>query len=108
MRKVTIKKQEDKKNQIVTHIESTRSKERCVINVVYLSDFVSTTHRYLITMVDNLSKYGWIKIAKDKTVNTILKTMKQFFKYHGCPKILQSDNGKEFVNDTITNYLQSK
>ena len=24
--------------------------------------------------------------------------------YHGCPEILQSDNGKEFVNDTITNY----
>ena len=100
--------QKPKKNQTVTHIESTRPKERFVIDVVYLNDFISTTHRYLITMVDHFSKYGWAKIAKDKTANTILRTLKQFFTYHGCPEVLQSDNGKEFVNDTITNYLQSK
>ena len=97
-----------KKNQTVTHIESTRPKERFVIDAVYLSDFVSTTHRYLITMVDHFSKYGWTKIAKDKAANPILRTLKQFFTYHGFPEILQSDNGEEFVNDTITNYLQSK
>ena len=45
--------QKSKKNQIVTHIESTRPKERFVIDVVYLSNFVSTTHRYLIIMVDH-------------------------------------------------------
>ena len=59
-------------------------------------------------MVDYFSKYGWAKIAKDKKANTIIRTLKQFSTYHGCPEILQSDNGKEFVNDTITNYLQSK
>ena len=48
------------------------------------------------------------KIAKDKTVKTRLRTLKQFFTYRRCPKILQSDNGKEFVNDTIINYLQIK
>ena len=93
------------KNRAVTHIESTRPKERSVINIVYLSDFVSTTHRYLITLVDHFSKYGWAKVAKDKKANTILRILQQFFTYHGCPEILQSDNGKEFANDTITNYL---
>ena len=48
------------------------------------------------------------KIAKYKTANTILRTLKQFFTYHGCPEILKSDNGNEFDNDAITNYLQSK
>ena len=51
MRKVTIKKPEAKKNQTGTHIESTHPKERFVIDVVYLNDFVSK-HRYLITKVD--------------------------------------------------------
>ena len=59
-------------------------------------------------MVHNLSKYSCTKITKNKTVNTILRTLKQFFMYHGCPEILQSDNGEEFVNGTITNYVQSK
>ena len=56
-------------------------------------------------MVDHFSKYGWPKIVKNKTANTILRILKQFFMYHGCSEILQSDNAKEFVNDTITNYL---
>ena len=45
-------------------------------------------------MIDHFSKYGWIKIAKNKTANTILRTLKKLFKYHGCPEILQSDNEK--------------
>ena len=53
--------QKPKKNQKVTHIESTHPKERFVIDVVYLSDFVSTIHRYLISMVDHFSKYGRAK-----------------------------------------------
>ena len=72
MRKVIAKIPETKKNQTVTHIESILPKESFVIDVVYLSDFVSTTHRYLITMVRQ-------KIAKDETANTILRTLKQFF-----------------------------
>ena len=84
------------------------TKERFTIDVVYLSNFISTKHRYLITMVDHFSKYDCVKIAKDKTTNTILRTLKQFFAYHRSPKILQSDNGKEFINDNIANYLQSK
>ena len=59
-------------------------------------------------MINHFSKYCWAKIAKYKTANTILRTLKQFLTYHGWPEILQSDNGKEFVNGTITNYLQSK
>ena len=85
---MTTKIPEAKKNQTVAHIECTSPKERFIIDVVYLSDFASTTHRYLITTLDHLSKYGWAKTVKDKTANTILRTLKQFFKYHGWPEIL--------------------
>ena len=40
MRKVTTKIPEAKKNQTVTHTESTQPKERFEIDVVHLSDFV--------------------------------------------------------------------
>ena len=59
-------------------------------------------------MLDHFSKYDWAKKQRIKQPNTILRTLKQFFTYHECQEILQSDNGKEFVNDTIANYLQSK
>ena len=52
MRKVA-KNTRSKKNQTVAHIESNLIKERFVIDVIHLSDFVSITHRYLITMVDH-------------------------------------------------------
>ena len=48
--------QKPKMNQTETYIESTSPKERFVIDVVYLRDFVSTTHKYLITMVNNFTK----------------------------------------------------
>ena len=57
----TNKYQKLKINQTVAHIESTRPKERIVIDAAYLSDFALTTHKYLITMVDHFSKYGWAK-----------------------------------------------
>ena len=46
-------------------------------------------------MIDHFSEYGWAKIVKGKTINTILRSLKQFFMYYGCPEILQSDDGKE-------------
>ena len=53
MRKVATKLREAKKSQTVTHIESTSPKEWFVIEVVYLSCFISITHRYLITIEDH-------------------------------------------------------
>ena len=42
------------KNQTISHNESTHLK-KIVIDVIYLSYFVSTIHRYLVTMVDHFS-----------------------------------------------------
>ena len=77
MRKVIIKIPEAKKSNNSTHwIYSAQI--RFVIDGVYLSYFISTTHWYLITMVNHFSKYGWAKIAKGKTANTILSSLKLF------------------------------
>jgi hypothetical protein len=34
--------------------------------------------------------------------------LKQFINYIGIPKIVQSDNGKEYNNTTINNFLRNK
>ena len=56
-------------------------------------------------MIDHLSKYGWAKLVKNKSVDLILLIIKHFFTFYGFPEILQSYNRKEFVNQKVKNYL---
>ena len=44
---------------------------------------------------------SWLK----QISRLILLTIKHFFTFYGFPEILQSDNGKEFVNQKVENYL---
>ena len=100
--------QKPKKKVAVFHNPSWRPKERFVIDAVYLSDYIANEDRYLITMIDHFSKYGWAKLVKNKSVDLILLTIKLFYTFYGFPEILQSDNGKEFVNQKVENYLLKK
>ena len=96
-----------KKNQPIHFIQTSKPKERYVVDTVYLSDYIVKKKRYLITMVDHFSKYGWAKVIKDKKQETILKSLKGFFSTHYYPDMLHSDNGKEFDNELIKGYLNS-
>ena len=49
---MTTDKSETKKNQTVIHIESSSLKDRFLIEVVNLNNFISTTHRYFFTLVN--------------------------------------------------------
>ena len=98
-------KKKTKKNVAVYHIPSSRPKERFVIDAVNLSDYIANEDRYLITMIDHFSKYGWAKLVKNKSADLVLLTIKHFFTFYGFPEILQSDNRKEFVNQKVENYL---
>ena len=57
-------KSKAKENIAVYHIPSSRPKERFVIDAVYLLDYIANEDRYLITMIDHFSKYGWAKLVK--------------------------------------------
>ena len=61
MRKVTTKIPEAKKGSNYNTHWIYSPKERLVIDVVYLGDFVSTTNKYLITMVDHFLNMVWQK-----------------------------------------------
>ena len=62
-------------------------------------------YKYLLTVIDILSKYAWVMPLKDKTGKTIteafepiLSTMK--------PKLLQVDKGTEFYNKNFEAVLE--
>lgn len=60
---------------------------------------VNKGNRYILTIIDTLSKYAWSVPVKRKTGKEMVQAMLSIFKSSGrVPKNIQSDNGKEFYN----------
>ena len=90
------------------HINSSYPKERFQVDMIYLTDMLinSPDERYLLSIVDHFSKYGWVVILPNKKSNTVLKAIGECLKITGKPTILQSDNDGEFNNELLKNFLE--
>ena len=62
--------------------------------------------RYLLTVVDVFSKYAWVKPLLDKTASSVKKAFIEIFKEGRKPANLQTDDGKEFHNKTVREFLK--
>ena len=60
-----------------------------------------------MTIVDHFSKYGFAYPIKDKKAETIRDHIAQAF-IIGDPSMLHTDNGKEFVNNTLSSWLENR
>ena len=58
----------------------------------------SRGNHYLFVLVDIHSRFVWLRAIPDKQSVTIGSTLFDAFTTFGFPKIVQSDNGTEFVN----------
>ena len=56
---------------------------------------------YLLVVIDVCSKFCWLRALRDKNPITVAKKLWKIFTDFGFPKILQSDNGREFANEVI-------
>jgi hypothetical protein len=56
---------------------------------------------YVLIMVDYFTKFVFIRALSDKKMTTIANALWLIFADFGLPKIIQSDNGSEFVNSLI-------
>ena len=67
-----------RRNVVVKHIDCSMPKERYQADTVQLSKHVmSDNYKYLLTMIDYFTKYGWIVSLKDKTSQTILRAFRK-------------------------------
>ena len=65
--------------------------------------------RYLLTVIDVLSKYAWVVPLKDKTGKNLVKAFDSNFEQdERIPDRLQTDEGTEFTNQQFQKFLQSK
>jgi transposase InsO family protein len=65
-------------------------------------------NRYMLTVIDIFSRYAWALPLKDKTAKSLLAAFKLLLtrKTNGRkPKLLQTDQGLEFENKLVRNYL---
>lgn len=60
--------------------------------------------KYLLTVIDAFSKYGWIEPLKNKTGAEVAKALKRIFKERK-PEKLWVDKGKEFYNRDVQSLI---
>ena len=64
--------------------------------------------RYLLTVVDSLSKYAWVQPLKNKTCSALVQAFDTILKQGRHPNRLQTDRGKEFYNKPFQSWLKEK
>lgn len=67
---------------------------------------INKGYKYILTVIDCFSKYGWAIPVKNKTADSITTAMKRLFeKSNRVPKNLQTDLGKEFYNKSFSKLM---
>jgi transposase InsO family protein len=69
-----------------------------------LASFPKSTegHVFCLVCVDVFTGFIFLKALKDKSATSIARALWDIFSIVGAPRILQSDNGREFKNEIIT------
>lgn len=64
-------------------------------------------HNYILTIIDVLSKYAWALPLKTKNASEVAAALSRVFRKDSRhPNNLQTDQGKEFYNDTVQQLLR--
>ena len=98
-----------KRKRIVKYIKSNSRFEPYQAYTVELDSRITHNHTYpnILMIVDHFSKYGFAYAIPDKKAETIRNYIAQAFVI-GEPVMLHIDNGKEFVNELLTNWLEKR
>ena len=65
-------------------------------------------NKYLLTVIDVLSKYAWVVPLKNKGANAMVEGLQTLWKRLGSriPQNVQSDNGTEFYNSKVQAFFK--
>ena len=83
--------------------------ERVVVDGWELDDTLKiiTGYNWVIDIIDHFSKFMMSIPIENNNADHILLCLKKYFNTLGYPKILQTDNGTEYKNNTIENFCVS-
>lgn len=91
------------------HITAKRTAEIYQIDLIDLSIFSAENNgnKWILTVIDVFSKFGFTKAIENKSAETVINALQEFFFKHGPPLIIQSDNGKEFKNEKMVFFVKN-
>eukprot|EP00029_Vermamoeba_vermiformis_P006306 TRINITY_DN2436_c0_g1_i1.p1 TRINITY_DN2436_c0_g1~~TRINITY_DN2436_c0_g1_i1.p1 ORF type:complete len:525 (-),score=51.25 TRINITY_DN2436_c0_g1_i1:65-1639(-) len=75
--------------------------ERVEIDFTFLRRDFNTGDDCILTVIDTYSKFAWAKACKSKHAAHVAKFLYKTFMNEGFPLLIQSDNGKEFINKVL-------
>ena len=65
-------------------------------------------YKYILTVIDVLSKYAWVEPLKTKSGENLVKAFEKILKKGRKPEKLHSDKGTEFTNRLFQTLLKKK
>ena len=94
----------DQPKQIITYYP----KQRYIMDLTELpKDLLKEKEEkfYLFNIIDHFSKFGMSFLLENKEAKTILHYLEFALECYGMPEEIGSDNGREFKNKIMENYL---
>ena len=68
----------------------------------------STKHRYLLTIVDEYSRFPFAFACTDLSAATVIRCLDSLFAMFGMPSYIHSDRGTSFMSSELKNYLTGR
>ena len=68
---------------------------------------VNKGYKWLLTCMDLYSRYAWAIPVKTKSAPDVLEALKKIFEERRPSELFQTDEGKEFYNKPVGDYLKS-
>lgn len=98
------------RNQDLQPIVTSAPRERVLIDLINMNNFNKKFRNsniklfnFILTIIDHYSNHTIIYPQITKTKEETVKNVTSYIRIFGAPRILQSDNGPEFVNDLMDN-----
>ena len=95
------KRKETRVGLVFKPIISCELNDRGQVDLINYESFKDGEYCYVMHYQDHLTKYSWLRALKSKTAAEVAYNLYLIFVDFGAPKILQSDNGREFVAEII-------
>lgn len=67
----------------------------------------NTRNRYILTIIDEYSRFPFAYTCKDMTSETVIRCLKDLFSTFGTPAYIHSDRGTSFLSDELRQFLTS-
>ncbi|XP_076383741.1 uncharacterized protein LOC143260987 [Megalopta genalis] len=93
---------EPKKGIVVKPMVSSELNSRCQVDLIDLQSNRSGEYKFIMVYQDHLTKFVQLRPLKTKKAEEVAHHVLSIFLTFGAPAVLQSDNGKEFSNQVIS------